>query len=637
MRIMNLKPSTQFLSLIFLLLFSCKGVSQNTKESIVPAVYTNIHEDETGKLYLEKDGKKIYETIGDSDYTLNNMKGNPKGTAKGILFDFGISDFSGTLYYGFIPYDDSKHPLPVYFKRPSTISKGKTNLNIKSMAGRYDMIGWEKNKKGSVGYRVVRENGTILYDGIVSFNVTDDGFEVSTGIIEGPFINLLKADGATISLETNVPTTAKITVDGKEHISETGTHHELRISELEADKEYNYSVSVGNQTQQYSFRTAHKSGVRKPFLFAYASDSRNGKGGGERNIHGTNAYIMKKIMALAKHEEIKFMQFSGDLINGYLTNGGEMNLQYANWKRAIEPFAHYFPVYVSMGNHEALTRVFKEEKDKYGISVDRFPFETESSEVIFANNFVNPINGPVSEDGASYDPNHKKMDFPPYKENVFYYTYDNVAVLVMNSNYFYAPSALQIPITSGGLHAYIMDQQFAWVEETINKLENNTNIDHIFITEHTPFFPNGGHVGDDMWYNGNNEPRTWVNGKPLDKGIIERRDQLLDLFVNKSKKVIAILTGDEHNYARTEIGPSTNIYPENYSPNKIKLTRTIYQINNGAAGAPYYAQQQTPWSDKATGFTTQNALVLFHVNGNSIEVEVVNPDTLEKFDGYTLR
>ncbi len=634
---MKFKPNTQFLSLIFLLLFSCKGVSQNTKESIVPAIYTNIHEDETGKLYLDKDGKKVYETIGDSDYTLSNMKGNPKGTTKGILFDFGIPDFSGTLYYGFIPYDDSKHPLPVYFKHPSTISKGKTNLNIKSMAGTYDMIGWEKNKKGNLGYRVVRENGTILYDGIVSFNVTDSGFEVSTGIIEGPFVNLLKADGATISLETNVPTTARVTVDGKEYTSETGTHHELQIIGLEADKEYNYSVTVGNQTQNYSFRTAHKSGVRKPFLFAYASDSRNGKGGGERNIHGANAYIMKKIMALAKHEEVRFMQFSGDLINGYLSNIGEMNLQYANWKRAIEPFAHYFPVYVSMGNHEALTRVFKEEKDRYGISVDRFPFETESAEVIFANNFVNPNNGPVSEDGASYDPNHKQMDFPPYKENVFYYTYDNVAVLVMNSNYFYAPSARQIPITSGGLHAYIMDQQFAWVEKTIKKLESDDNIDHIFVTEHTPFFPNGGHVGDDMWYNGNNEPRTWVNGKPLEKGIIERRDQMLDLFVNKSKKVIAILTGDEHNYARTEIGPATNIYPENYSPYKIKLTRTIYQINNGAAGAPYYAQQQTPWSNKATGFTTQNALVLFHVNGNSIEVEVVNPDTLEKFDGYTLR
>ncbi len=631
----NFKFNPIVFSLTFLLFFSCKSISQQTNESIVPAIYSNIHQDEEGKLYLEKEGQKIYETISKPDYTLSNMKGNPKGTVKGIAFDFEIPDFSGTLYFGFIPYQDSKHPLPVYFHTPSTISKGKTNLNIKQLAGKYDMINWEKNRKGTLGYRVVNVGGTILYDGIVSFNVTKTGFEVATGIIEGPFVNLVTEDGATISLETNIPITAKIIINSKEYTSEIGSHHEIKIIGLKDDTEYPYSITVGNNTQNYSLKTAPKPGVRKPFTFAYASDSRNGKGGGERNVYGANFYIMKKIMALAKHENISFMQFSGDLINGYLSNVDQMNLQYANWKRAIEPFAHYFPVYISMGNHEALIRVFKEDKDR--ISVDRFPFETESAEVIFANNFVNPTNGPISEDGAIYDPNKKKIDFPPYSENVFYYTHDNVAVIVMNSNYFYAPSTKQIPLTSGGLHAYIMDQQFAWVGETISKLENDANIDHIFITEHTPFFPNGGHVKDDMWYNGNNTMRTWVAGKALDKGIIERRDQLLDLFVNKSKKVIAILTGDEHNYARTEIGPDTNIYPKNYKPQKIKLSRTIYQINNGAAGAPYYAQEQTPWSDKATGFTTQNALVFFHVNAQDIKVEVVNPDTLEKFDSYILR
>jgi len=624
-------------SLTFLLFFSCKSTSQIAKESIVPTVYANIYEAENGKLYLEKDGQKIYETISNPDYTLTNMKGNPRGTEKGIAFDFGIPDFSGTLYYGFIPFNDTKHPLPVYFKRPSTIGKGKTNVNIKSLAGTYDMIDWEKNKKGTLGYRVVNERGTILYDGIVSFNVTANGFEIATGVIEGPFVNLINANDVTISLETNEATQAKVTVNGKDYVSVSGLHHEIKITELEADTQYAYIITVGNNSQKYSFKTAHKPGERKPFTFAYASDSRNGKGGGERNVYGANFYIMKKIMALAKHEEISFMQFSGDLINGYLSNVDEMNLQYANWKRAIEPFAHYFPVYTSMGNHEALSRVFKGENETYGTSVDRFPFDSESGEVVFANNFVNPKNGPISEDGATYDPNKNKIDFPPYSENVFYYTHDNVAVVVMNSNYLYAPSTKQIPLTSGGLHAYIMDQQFSWVEETIDKLESDSTIDHIFITEHTPFFPNGGHVSDDMWYNGSNEYRSWVAGKALDKGIIERRDQLLDLFVNKSKKVIAILTGDEHNYARTEIGPDTNIYPENYTPEKIKLSRTIYQINNGAAGAPYYAQEQTPWSDKATGFTTQNALVLFHVEAKSIEVEVVNPDTLEKFDGYKLR
>jgi 3',5'-cyclic AMP phosphodiesterase CpdA len=340
-------------------------------------------------------------------------------------------------------------------------------------------------------------------------------------------------------------------------------------------------------------------------------------------------------MALATQQSVSFMQFTGDLINGYRTEPMEMDLQYANWKRVIQPFAHYIPVIATMGNHEALMRVFRSKE--YSFSIDRFPYETESAEAVFARNFVNPLNGPESEDGAKYDPNKKKKDFPSYKENVFYYTYDNVAMINMNSDYWYAPSTALIPLVSGGLHGYIMDQQLKWLEETIELLENNENIDHVFVTQHTPCFPNGGHVQDDMWYRGNNDYRPYVAGKPLKKGIIERRDEILDIIINRSSKVRAILTGDEHNYAKTELGPNTIIYDENWDKEKLQLSRTIYQINNGAAGAPYYAQEQTPWTGSVTGFTTQNALVIFNVDGEKIDMVVLNPDTLEHVDELQLR
>ncbi|MDX5586209.1 MAG: metallophosphoesterase [Aureibaculum sp.] len=508
------------ISLLVLMFFSCKSTSQVIKKSIVPAVYTNVHQDVDGKFYLVKDSVRIYETISNPVYTLSNMKGNPRGTSRGIFFDFGIPDFNGTLNFGFIPFQDFKYPLPVYFHSASTISKGRTNLNIKQLAGRYDMIDWVKNGKGTLGYRVLNDRGSIVYDGIVSFNVTDKGFEVAETIVEGPFVNMVTPNGATISLETNMPSIAKIMVNGNMYISEKATHHEIKIEGLTADTEYPYVLTVGNNTQNYSFKTAHLPGERKPFTFAYASDSRSGAGGGERNVYGANVYIIKKIMALAKQQNVRFTQFTGDLIGGYLSNIDQMNLQYANWKRAVEPFAHYLPIYAAMGNHEALTRDFKTKGERYGTSIDRFPFETESAEVIFANNFVNPTNGPISEDGAKYDPNRKQIDFPPYKENVFFYTFDNIAMIVMNSDYWYAPSKNDIPVTSGGLHGYIMDNQLAWVKETLKKLEKDTTIDHIFITEHTPFFPNGGHVHDDMWYNGDNNRRPWIAGNPLDKGII---------------------------------------------------------------------------------------------------------------------
>ena len=74
----------------------------------------------------------------------------------------------------------------------------------------------------------------------------------------------------------------------------------------------------------------------------------------------------------------------------------------------------------------------------------------------------------------------------------------------------------------------------------------------------------------------------------------------------------------------------------------MEITRPILHITNGAAGAPYYAREETPWNrdfDRKTGqghflrrFTTQNAVVFFHVDGKKITIEVVNPDSLERIE-----
>ena len=636
----------KFNYLIALLLIAEFSCAQNIK---IPGSHKNIKALGPGAV-IEIDGKQAIEIEYIKPYLLDSVRGQIIGTRTGLFFDFSDDKMKGILYYGFIPVGDSKHPHPVYFKENAAIMSGRTSINIVNrLRGAYDMVGWQAKGKGTIGYRVVTSSGSILYDGSISFKGTGP-FKVDDSIIEGPFVNILQPDGATISFETNNAIQASILVEGKEFKDVApSNHHEIKVDGLAPDTNYDYTVTYGENNITYSFKTAPKPGSRSNFTFAYASDSRSGMGGGERNIHGTNAYIVKKIMALATQQQVAFMQFTGDLVTGYKTSGGEMDLQYANWKHTVEPFAHYFPVVTTMGNHEALMRMFQGDLDKHESSmkvpgedetllkIDKFPYETESSEAAFARNFVNPLNGPDSEDGASYDPNKKKTDFPSYKETAFYYTYDNVAMVVLNSDYWYSPSTWSIPYIGGNLHGYIMDQQLAWLEETINGLEADVNVDHIFVTQHTPCFPNGGHVKDDMWYRGNNDFRPYVNGKPLEKGIIERRDQILDLLINRSQKTRAILTGDEHNFAKTEIGPNTIIYDENWTLPKLELTRTIYQINNGAAGAPYYAQEKTPWSGSVTGFTTQNALVLFHIDGDNIDMEVLNPDTLEKVDELKLK
>ena len=114
--------------------------------------------------------------------------------------------------------------------------------------------------------------------------------------------------------------------------------HEIRIDGLTPDTEYAYTVHYGDHSETHSLKTATPKGSRTPFVFAFTSDSRAGNGGGERNIYGTNAYVMKKMAALAAKKGAAFFQFTGDMINGYSSSIGETNLQYANWKRNIEPF-----------------------------------------------------------------------------------------------------------------------------------------------------------------------------------------------------------------------------------------------------------------------------------------------------------
>ena len=605
----------------------------------VPACHSNVQQDSRG-LYIEYNGQRFDEIEATPLLTLEAAQGAPRGTAVGLRFDFDLPELTGKLYYGFVPYGDSKHPHPVYFKRYASVQAGQAEIDIRNqLEGRYDMVGWEANGEGTIGYRLMDEDGLLLYDGRVTFTGTGP-FEVVPTIIEGPLLHQVTDSSAVVSLTLNQKANVEVQVEGiaTPFTSKRGLQHEIALTGLQPATRYAYTVQVKDHAQAYALTTAPEPGSRSPFTFAYASDSRSGQGGGERDVYGANAYIMKKIMALATQQQAAFFQFSGDLIDGYLLSPEEMDLQYANWKKAVQPFWHYFPIYISMGNHEALMRAFANDSSRLRFSLDRFPYEDESAEAVFARNVVNPTNGPLSEDGASYDPDPKRMDFPSYEENVFYYTYDNVAVIVLNSDYWYAPSTGAVPLTSGNIHAYIMDQQLAWLAETLQTLEDDANIDHVFVTQHTPCFPNGGHVGDDMWYRGDNTKRPFVAGKPLSKGIIERRDEILDLLVNQSSKVIAILTGDEHNYARTEVSPEMPRYPDSFpSSQRIELSRTIYQINNGAAGAPYYAQEETPWSGFVSGFTTQNALVLFDVAGDSLTMRVLNPDTLEEVDRLKLR
>lgn len=551
-------------------------------------------------------------------------------------FDFGDTNFSGRMYFGlYQPPGETKYAYPLYSRRSVPIDSGRCSVPIAStLKGKYDFTGWQVSGRLHVGYRIVSSEGSLLYDGRLRLTGTGP-FQLDTCVIEGPFVNLLTHQSVVVSFVTNFPVKASVAIGKRTHQSDDiSTHHEITVNRLEPDRDYTYAVMVDDYREEYSFHTAPLPGSRTSFTFAYASDGRANSGGGERDIWGVNAYMLKRIAVMLSEQGARFFQFTGDLIDGYTNDVGDIQLQYANWKRTAEPFAAHLPFVCGFGNHETLVDYFA--TDKRSVAIDKFPYDRYSSEAIFARNFVNPLNGPFSEDGSVYDPHPETIDFPPYEESAFYYIYDNVAMISLNSNYWYAYTINREPGSGGNPHAYIMDNQLKWLSDVVDHMEANAEIDHIFVTVHTPLFPNGGHVGDDMWYQGNNEIRPWINGEPVKKGIIERRDEILDILVNRSTKVRAALTGDEHNYSRLPVGPGLPMYPEGWDLPRLKLSRGIYQVNNGAAGAPYYGREHTPWERQVQRLSTQNAVVFFHIDGISIDVEVRNPDTSELIDQFTL-
>jgi len=628
--------------LFFSLIITTLG--QTGSSVIIPKILSNIDYDSNGNLvYISpKTGAKAYLDKSTSFYTSDSILINPVGNEEGISFDFGKEDFWGTIYYGMYAYKDSKFPQPVFFKRSAKIIEGKAKINLLAMGGKYDIANYESTGKAKLGYRIVNNKGAIIYDGKI--NIKGIGpFEVDLSITEGPFVNKVTNNEAVIWFNTNKPCNPSVEVNGMVFTARAkmmnmvgDVHHEIRVHHLTPDTKYNYTVRYGDNEESYWFKTNPEKGSREPFVFAFTSDSRQGNGGGERNIYGTNAYIMKKMAALALSKNAAFFQFTGDMINGYSTSIGETRLEYKNWKRSLEPFWHYIPFYVAPGNHEVVVTSF-DDGSKYGLSVDKFPYSANSGERIFADEFVNFENGPVSEDGSKYDPDKNSKDFPPYRETSYYYVYGNTAIVVMHSNYLYTPSTYNIPEIGGNVHGYIMDNQLAWLDNILAELNRDSDIDNIFVTIHTPAFPNGGHSGDDMWYGGNNQIRPYIAGKPVKKGIIERRDEFLNIIVNKNPKVVALLTGDEHNYCRMKLTDKTPRYPENWNHKKLHLNRPFWQITNGSSGAPYYGQEKLLWSSSVEKFSTQYALMLFTVEGKKVKLTVINPDTLDKIEEVFLK
>lgn len=622
--------------IISLFIASCSNTADNQQESQenfnakdIPSVFTNLKVDEAGKLYYEDTlNKRNYLLNPKAEYSVEDFQDIEYGNPEGILLKFK-RNIEGKVLYGFFPRENSAFPMPIFCKNIVEIKNDSALLNISMLKGKYDITKWGKYAYGRLRYRILTQDNRVITNKDINFKGLGP-FTVANSIVLGPIISNLTPNSAVIRLDLNQEEEISIEVNGKRYSDgKNARHHEIVIDNLEAAKTYNYTIHLDPFSETHSFTTALPAGSKEEFTFAFASDSRGGLDVGESNTYGTNAYVMQKLAAFLSKEKPAFWQFTGDMISGYGNHVGSQMLEYTNWYRSISDFVYSIPIQIGMGNHEAFLHRFSPE---YKYSVDQFPFEAHSAETLFSKMNTNPVNGPISEDGSIYDPNKDKKDFPTYKENVYSYTYGNIAMIVLNSNYLYTPRKEDIPLMGGNPHGYVMDQQLKWFENEMKKYEQSASIDHIFVSIHTPAFPNGGHANNDMWYLGNNAIRPYVAGKAYQKGIIERRDQLLDIMVNKSKKFKVLLTGDEHNYSRITIDNNTEIYPKDWTGDRLKFSRPFMQIVDGSAGAPYYGLEELPWTPKVDKFSSQYAVVLFTIKGPEVWIKVVNPETFETIE-----
>jgi len=612
-------------SLLFTFLFiSITAFSQTNQMPAIPQVLSGLTYNAEGKLVLKKDGQNYSEVDKTDPFTLSHMIGNPTGTATGIMLDLQMPGFNGTVAYG--PYNlNAMYPTVAFLPKDVKMTDGKALIEIKkAFVKTDDFLRFQDSGKGIIGYRIFNAAGRIIYEGRVAFEGKGP-YVVLPTLIEGPMINNLTQDGCVISYETQVPVKTSIAVGGKVYNDEIASkHHETAIKGLKPATNYSYAVTYGNRTDQHSFKTGAKDGSRKPFTFAFASANRATTGGGERDFGGTNFQSARAIMAAAVRDNAAFIQTTGDFTTGgNISEDGHL-LEYANFKRALEPFWFKIPVYVGFGDHEVNKKALTDPDTRKSASIEVFPYAAHCGEATFAKAFVNPVNGPQSEDGADYDPDPSKLDFPTYKENVYYYTYDNVAMIVLNTEYWESKYPL---LTSGCPEGYIMDQQVKWLRQTMSKMEKDQHIDHIFVNIHGSVFPNGDHLDDAMWWNGDNTSRAIVAGVPLSKGTIERRDEILDICVNKSKKFLSFLSGDEHNFSFLQITPQSKIYAANYKGSRIKLSRSFYNINNGGGGSAPYGLLPSPWSKDFKYFTEPPVLALITVNNKSVILKAFNPET----------
>ncbi|MEM1415943.1 MAG: metallophosphoesterase family protein [Myxococcota bacterium] len=421
----------------------------------------------------------------------------------------------------------------------------------------------------------------------------------------GPFVDQVGRSSAIVSFDTDAATAAWVAFfpEGREAkvvaSAAPGTHHEIALEGLEAGTRYRYQpVVVDRRGEAHvhrggTFETEPEALTR--FEIVALSDSRSGLGAADAMYGGTNARVLRGLLetALARGRP-RAIVFVGDLVDGYTTWPRSLAFELEMWKRAVQPVHAHVPLYELMGNHESLLDLWLE-----GWAADR---AEPSAEDVFASQFVNPEGGPEAAEGA-----------PTYRENTYAVDVGTAHLAMLNSNYDYRshPGREDHPAGPGGnREGWVDDRTLAWLDADLGAARA-AGQKHLFVFAHEPGFPNGGHVRDGLYWNG-------------DPVVLAQRAKLFAILGRHG--VAAIVHGDEHNYSRVLVDEATLGAP---------IERPVWHLVSGGAGAPYYAQDaRVPWAERVAAFDARQHFLRLLIDGDECAIQAVSREgaVIDRFD-----
>ncbi len=524
------------------------------------------------------------------------------GTETGVKLSFSTMEAEElTVKYG--AYEPEAGPqLPEYTETTKmTYDSAKGDHEVSLQLDQFDF-----DDPTTINYRLIVDG--IPYDG--RFRVEPGmNYSVVPYVEEGPFVDLVKEESAVISWKSNVPTTGEVKVGNRTIRSDTERErHEVKVTELSPGSEIDYSVTVMDPdsnydmtTKTYSFETESDT---DHFKFAFMGDSRGGYEGSEHTeglvnyANSTNYDTMTTLLESAYEQGMDFTVFAGDLVKGYTNNVEGFRNQLEAWKDTTEFVGAYMPIYEGIGNHELLYDAY-DDGSTYGIQFDKKG--EDSTEAIFAEEFVNPSSKPDPDD-PPVRPEPEGPNAPTYRENAYYFDHDNARILMINSNYWISTNPEKY---GSNLEGFILDNQMEWIKKVVEDAKEDPDIDHLFPVMHEPPFPNSAHIDDSMWHSGQKQY------------VLDMRDEMLKIF-GESGIVPAVLASDEHNYQRVLITEETPVYTNMTSTD---YGNEFYEIVSGGAGAPKYERSYAPWGSYVKEFESAAHYVEIHVDGERAAVK----------------